>query len=590
MSRDKVVVVNKSLCILPFVHMSITPNGFVRLCCQAEEDVAQNDVPMSLYVYSIEDIWNSGYMQKVRREMVAGNYLPACSKCIASEKQGTGSYRTFSNKEWSEQIGPFEELIISSKINGYKVNERPVSFHLVTGNACNLKCRMCNPIFSSKVARDNVQRKWCLSSERSEPKALIWGVGRNILGPDIVLGIETKGFYPPEYIDNKVLRWTKGDASLTFRVPQGLKVGSIILRVAGCYPVTQKLKVFVNDHVLSSKRLIFNQFLYKRRFSKGPVELELKVLEKVSTGPITIRLKSGTFSSQNDHRTLGVAIENIEVWCESSTAQVLGRQQVTSKIEHVLPDVPWYEQNDWIACELFKNCEQLKGIHFSGGEPMVQKQVEDIIDFCVERDIAKNIYLQFNLNCTVVPDRMVAKLSNFKRLFLALSIDGYGPWWEYIRYPGKWSITKNNIEKLVQLPEVRIMFVPVLMVYNILNILELFSYANRIGVDCLMYPLTTPPTLDVSILPARIRQIAAERFRDFAQQSSTKLTYHHLIQVADYLESLEDKCTEESLRTFMLFTNDLDAGRGQSFPMLHAELLSLLEESGFRWTNEKRYA
>ena len=36
--------------------------------------------------------------------------------------------------------------------------------------------------------------------------------------------------------------------------------------------------------------------------------------------------------------------------------------------------------------------------------------------------------------------------------------------------------------------------------------------------------------------------------------------------------------------------NDLDAGRGQEFTKVHAELLSLLEAEGFSWTSERRHA
>lgn len=580
---------DKKLCILPWVHMSISSGGFVRLCCQAEENITLNDIPMSLYDYTVEEIWNSQYMRGVRRDMVEGLPVAACSGCRVSEEQGTGSYRTLSNKEWSEVIGSFDEYILPSKKNGYNFGERPSSYHMVTGNACNLKCRMCNPLFSSQVAKDAVQRQWCSPKESSEPKHLTWAVGRNSIGPHRVLGVVAKGFYEPDLVDDRVLRWTEGNASLSFTLPENLKAVSIVLQLAGCYPVSHRLNVLVNGRSLYDRRLIVEQILFQRKLARGPVELKFDLSKDMVQGTVTLSLESKTFCSQHDRRKLGVAIENIEVWCASTTALEGGNEEATDVVR-VLPDEPWYQQHDWIANELFKNPEELKGIHLSGGEPMVQKQVEDILDFCIEQGIAKNVYLQFNLNCTILPERVLAKFSKFKRLFLALSIDGVGPWWEYIRFPGKWSTTKSNIEKLVQLPGARVMFVPVLMAYNILNILELFEYAEEIGVECLMYPLSTPWPLDVSILPASVRHVAAERFRVFAGGDCSTLTHDHLLQMAEYLESLENKCSEESLRTFMLFTNDLDAGREQSFLQLHSELHSLLKESGYHWSNEKRYA
>ena len=576
---------SKNLCILPWIHLSITPGGFVRLCCQAEEDVALNDVPLSLYTHTIEEIWNSDYMRDVRRDMVEGRCVSACRGCTQSEKLGTGSYRTLSNRQWSEELGPFDDMLLSSQQKGFKVSGNPVSFHLVTGNLCNLKCRMCNPLFSSQVAKDIVQRQWCTPAESSEPKPVKWDVGRNVIGPAEMLGVTAEGFYEPDLVDDRVLRWTGEHASLTFLVPEHLEAESFVLQLAACYPITRKLKVFVNEQLFFDRRLIVYQVQCNRKFSKGPVEVKFDLPMQISPGAVTVRLESETFCSSYDQRNLGVALENIEVWCRPS-----GKKQKGNPIEHFLPAEPWYLQNDWIVNELFKNPEQLKGLHLSGGEPMVQKHVEDILDFCIDRGVAQNIYLQFNLNCTVLPERIVTKFSSFRRLFLALSIDGYGPWWEYIRYPGKWTVTKKNIERLVQLPNARIMLVPVLMTYNVLNILELFKYAEDRGLECLMYPLSTPRQLDVRILPDRIRKVAAGKFRDFAGRKCSKLTHDHLMQMADYLETVEDKCSEESLLAFMLFTNDLDAERGQDFRKLHGELLGLLEESGVHWNNEKHYA
>ena len=64
----------------------------------------------------------------------------------------------------------------------------------------------------------------------------------------------------------------------------------------------------------------------------------------------------------------------------------------------------------------------------------------------------------------------------------------------------------------------------------------------------------------------------------------------HILKMAEYVESVSDNSTAESLTTLMHFTNDLDATRNQSFQKTHAELLSMIEETGFRWNDEKRFS
>ena len=40
----------------------------------------------------------------------------------------------------------------------------------------------------------------------------------------------------------------------------------------------------------------------------------------------------------------------------------------------------------------------------------------------------------------------------------------------------------------------------------------------------------------------------------------------------------------------MLFTNDLDQSRDQSFRDVHGELLGYIEDAGIRWSDERRFA
>jgi hypothetical protein len=47
---------------------------------------------------------------------------------------------------------------------------------------------------------------------------------------------------------------------------------------------------------------------------------------------------------------------------------------------------------------------------------------------------------------------------------------------------------------------------------------------------------------------------------------------------------------QDLMRAFMLFTNDLDITRGQSFRSAHDELLQLITDAGFKWINETCYA
>jgi hypothetical protein len=100
-----------------------------------------------------------------------------------------------------------------------------------------------------------------------------------------------------------------------------------------------------------------------------------------------------------------------------------------------------------------------------------------------------------------------------------------------------------------------------------------------------IYFAETPWFLSVHSLPARVRNLAAARLRAYVAGRSGKHQARiepHVLSVADYLEKLPDRWSQDSLRTLMLFTNDLDADRRQSVGQVHPELLDLSRRTASR--------
>jgi MoaA/NifB/PqqE/SkfB family radical SAM enzyme len=511
------------------------------------------------------------------------------------EEQFGGSYRIFSNNEWTELIGPFETLIDASIKNNYRLLKPPISFHLIPGTTCNLKCRMCNTLFSSQIQRDPIHNQWCPPKRFLEPEVIQWQKGNVTIGPEPIIGVDTSGFYDPEVHENRMLRWTRQDSSLSFEVPTDLALQNLKIKIWQHHPKKYSLlrKIFLklqskkfNGHNL--KVFINNRLLFNDEMESGSWERNFDLTERRHNGLVTVRLISDTFRVPHDTRSLGVALENVEVTCvETDQTQP---PRMTTESTKSYPENPWYDHTEWVFNELLKKPQTLKELYFSGGEPMIQRQVEEIINFCIDQQIAENVCLKFNTNCTVLPDKTLNKLNKFQKLFVGLSIDGFRQYWEYIRYPGKWDQVKENISKLINLKNAYVVMVPVLQVYNALNIVELFRYSDLIDLDCWIGPLTSPWFLSVSILPIKARELAGKRLREYAESDCRPENSSAASKIADYIQSVKDSCATDSLKTFMLFTNDLDATRNQSFRKTHAELLSLIEETGFRWTDERRFS
>ena len=84
---------------------------------------------------NIETIYNSDYMLQVRKKMLDGDIVDACSQCYQIESHGGFSMRMQSNRDPSEEPG---HLDLNKKF-------MPTSYDLKLNNLCNLKCRMCQP-------------------------------------------------------------------------------------------------------------------------------------------------------------------------------------------------------------------------------------------------------------------------------------------------------------------------------------------------------------------------------------------------------------------------------------------------------------
>jgi MoaA/NifB/PqqE/SkfB family radical SAM enzyme len=101
----------------------------------------------------------------IRRRMVKGSPVKECSKCYQTEAEGGTSLRQIMNLHAGcRDDGTGENDSFKRALNVVTQNSGnaapPSALHLWLGNLCNLKCRMCSPAFSSRVASDPVQSKW----------------------------------------------------------------------------------------------------------------------------------------------------------------------------------------------------------------------------------------------------------------------------------------------------------------------------------------------------------------------------------------------------------------------------------------------
>jgi Sulfotransferase domain len=115
--------------------------------------------------------------------------------------------------------------------------------------------------------------------------------------------VTAKGLFGRETFKGRPLRWTNGVADFAVLLNPATLPKWVVLKVWGLSPVAgTDLRVLVNDIELLSTRIEQKDLL---------VELPLPPLGNRSS--LMLRLESSTFKPPGDTRTLGVAIESIEL-------------------------------------------------------------------------------------------------------------------------------------------------------------------------------------------------------------------------------------------------------------------------------------
>ena len=123
---------NKNIfCVAPFVNLSTTNNGKVRLCCQSK-----TLDKLHVNKHSLDEIWQGEAYTRIRNQFLNNEWPDECVICKNNEDKNIQSRRDFENKKWTQ---------IEKKPYPTQAVDFPWAVDLRLGNLCNLKCIMCTP-------------------------------------------------------------------------------------------------------------------------------------------------------------------------------------------------------------------------------------------------------------------------------------------------------------------------------------------------------------------------------------------------------------------------------------------------------------
>lgn len=138
-----------NICILPWTHMHIMPDGQVHACCVSRMQNTLGNVKEQ----SFSEVWNSEAYRDIRRRMLAGEKLSMCDHCWKSEERDGGSFRQHYNKVFAHHMHRLDDTTEDGSLPYVNL----IYLDARLSNFCNFKCRICSHIYSSAWYHDQIK-------------------------------------------------------------------------------------------------------------------------------------------------------------------------------------------------------------------------------------------------------------------------------------------------------------------------------------------------------------------------------------------------------------------------------------------------
>lgn len=227
-----------------------------------------------------------------------------------------------------------------------------------------------------------------------------------------------------------------------------------------------------------------------------------------------------------------------------------------------------------------KMLKNLKRIYITGGEPTIQKEVIEFIDYMIDNRFNESIVIQLATNASAINPAILNRLRQFKNVNLTLSIDGIGDIAEYQRHGTIWKNVDSNIKsigefKLSYPDRINLNIHTALSAYTVLGIDQLTSYCldlidryhivswNLARVKSALAPISLSGNLRINAIQSLNQAIEILNLSSIA---GSELYQNLYVQFSTLKTELENTASSpDEWKKFCELTQSLDVIRNEDF-------------------------
>lgn len=134
-------------CVLPWIHMCVRPNNTLKPCCRYS-----SKSPSAEFTTGLDDVFSQGdaalnvpAFSSIRKKMLEGKRVSGCKKCYSQEAVVDVKNRPSLRQYMNERFASIKREDCTENFLQLRYLEMSID------NICNLQCKMCTSMFSSKL-------------------------------------------------------------------------------------------------------------------------------------------------------------------------------------------------------------------------------------------------------------------------------------------------------------------------------------------------------------------------------------------------------------------------------------------------------
>ena len=217
--------------------------------------------------------------------------------------------------------------------------------------------------------------------------------------------------------------------------------------------------------------------------------------------------------------------------------------------------------------------KSIEYIYFAGGEPLVQSEHYEFLDWCIKNEVNAELYYQSNGSILKYSKYGIFNLwSKFKRVTYSVSLDGLGAMGEYIRSGYNDAKVDNNLNKICEVfgSNKEITVNSTFMAYNAFFATEFFDQMESkpwvMISNVYTQLLIGPEYLQPKVLPLELKKQAIDKIVNSKWHTKYPNKFESL------LSNLKEESTPELWGKFKQYTSSLDNRRNENILNYFPEL------------------